>query len=76
VSLLGIVKLTPNQILLGLKLRKAILAHTCSSASIAKVSILPTQSNALFGSIASTKSGTLKNMPNSGKPGETQSVQA
>jgi len=74
--LLGVVKLTPNQILLDLKLKKAILVHTRSSASIAKVPTLPTQLNALSRSIASTKSGTPKNMPNSGKPEETQSVQA
>jgi len=74
--LLGVVKLIPNQILLGSKLRKTILAHTHSSVSIAKVLTLPTQSNALSESIASTKSSTPKNMPNSRKPGETQSVQA
>jgi len=74
--LLGIVKLIPNQILLGLKLRKTILAHTHSSTSIAKVPTLPTQLNALSRSIALTKSGTPKNTPNSKKPGETQSVQA
>jgi len=75
-SLLGVVKLTPNQILLGSKLRKAILAHIHSSASIVKVPALLTQLNALSGNITSTKSGTPKNMPNSGKPGKTQSIQA
>jgi len=74
--LLGVVKLTPNQILLSSKLRKVILAHKYSSASIAKVLTLLTQLNALSGSIASTKSGTSKNTPNSRKPEETQSVQA
>jgi len=76
VSLLGVVKLTPNRILLSLKLRKTILALTYSSISIAKISILLTQSNALSGNITSTKSGTPKNIPDSERPGETQSIQA
>jgi len=76
VNLLSVVKLTPNRILLDFKLRKAILAHICSSALIAKAPTLLAQSNALFGSITSTKSGTPKNTPKSGKPGETQSIQA
>jgi len=73
--LLGVVKLTPNQTLLGSKLRRVTLALTCSSTLTAKVPTLLTQSNALSKSITSTKSGTPKNTPNSRKSEETQSVQ-
>jgi len=57
---------------LGLKPRRAFHAHTHSSALTAKAIIRLIPATVLSGNTASTRSGSQKNMPNSGKPGTTQ----
>ena len=74
VPLHDVVKLTINLTLLDLKLRKTNHARTHSSVLIVRVLMMLTLSNALSGNTISTRSGTPKNMLNSGKLGEHQSI--
>jgi len=57
------------------RLRRANHAFICSNVLTAKVITSLTPMSALSGNTALTRSGTPKNMPSSGKPGETQFVQ-
>jgi len=70
----GVVKLTTRLIHLGLKPRRTFYAHIHSSALTARVIIRLIPATVLSGNTASTRSGSQKNMPNSGKPGTTQLV--
>jgi len=70
----GVVKLTTRLIHLGLKPRRAFHAHIRSSILTAKAIIRLIPATVLSGNTASTRSGSQKNMPNSGKAGTTQSI--
>jgi len=61
-------------IYLGLKPRRAFHAHIRSSALTVKAIIRLIPVTVLSGNTASIRSGSQKNMPNSGKPGTTQFV--
>jgi len=76
VTLHGVVKLMINLTLLNLKPRRANHAHTHSSLLIVRVLMVLTLLNTFSGNTISTRSGTPKNMLNSGKLGGYQSIQA
>jgi len=72
--LCGVVKLTTRLIHLGLKPRRAFHAHIHLSVLTAKAIIRLIPATVLSENTASTRSGSQKNMPNSGKPEITQFV--
>jgi len=75
VTLHGVVKLMINSIFPNWKPRRMNHTHICLSVSTVRVLMLPTLYNVHSGNTISTRSGTPKNMLNSRKPGEHQSVQ-